>query len=266
MIRLIALDLDGTLLGPDFRVADEDSAAVAAAIERGVHVVIVTSRWYGLAQRTARRLSLTAPIVAYNGAHVREPDDGEELFHVTVPVEPAREIAAFCDEGGWETYVTVDGVTYMRSRWDDSIDPARLPKDMRPTKKHAEFVTGPATGIMVFSEEGVRAVLDNFADRYDGALVFPEGRSESLSPYITITASGVDKASGLRLVCERLNVPLEEVMAVGDTAQDLPMLEAAGLGVAMGNAPDDVKSRVDAVTSSNTEGGVGKAIWKHVLS
>jgi hydroxymethylpyrimidine pyrophosphatase-like HAD family hydrolase len=119
---------------------------------------------------------------------------------------------------------------------------------------------------MVFSEEGVRAVLDNFADRYDGALVFPEGRSESLSPYITITASGVDKASGLRLVCERLNVPLEEVMAVGDTAQDLPMLEAAGLGVAMGNAPDDVKSRVDAVTSSNTEGGVGKAIWKHVLS
>ncbi len=265
MIRLIALDLDGTLLGPDFRVSEADSAAVAAARDRGVYVVIDTSRWFGLAQRTARRLGLHAPIIAHCGAHIRLPDEGEELYHVKIPEEAAREIAAFCDEGGWETYVTVDGITYMRSRWDAGIDPQRLPKDMRLAKTHAEHVTAPATGIMVFSEEGVRAVTTEFERRYAGTLVFPEGRSESLQPYITITAGGVDKGKALHFVCEHLGVPKDETMAVGDTAQDLPMFEAAAVSVAMGNSPDDVKARAAAVAPSNTEGGVAWAIRRFVL-
>ncbi len=264
MIRLVALDLDGTLLGPDWRVADADKEAIAAARARGVHIVIDTTRWYEVALRTARRLELTAPMVCHNGAHIKSPS-GEEFLHLPIATEIAREIASFCDERGWETYTTVNGITYMRSRWEAQIDPARLPKDMRIAKTHAEHVAAPATGILVFGDDAVQDVPAAFAQRYDGALAFPVGWSESQQPYVTVTAAGVDKGTGLRFVCERLGVPLEESMAVGDAQPDVAMLDTAGLGVAMGNAIDEVKAQADAVAPSNIEGGVAWAIRRYVL-
>jgi Cof subfamily protein (haloacid dehalogenase superfamily) len=264
VIRLVALDLDGTLLDARFHVADVDKEAIAAARARGVHVVIDTTRWYEVSLRTAKRLDLTSPMVCHNGAHIKSPT-GEELFHLPIATEIAREIAAYCDERGWETYTTVEGVTFMRSRWDAQIDPARLPSDMRVARTHAGHVTAPATGILVFGEDGVREVPAVFAQRYDSRLAFPIGWSEAQTPYVTITAAGVDKGTGLRLVCERLGVPLEEAMAVGDAQPDVVMFEIAGLGVAMGNAIDDVKAQADAVAPSNTEGGVAWAIRRYVL-
>ena len=264
MIRLVALDLDGTLLGPNWRVSDADQEAIAAARARGVHVVIDTTRWYEVTLRTARRLELTDPLICHNGAHIREPD-GADLLHLRIPTEVARAIAAFCDEHGWETYTSVNGTTYMRSRWEAAIDPARLPKDMRVAKTHAEFVTEPATGILVFGEEAVKAVPDAFSQRFDGQLAFPVGWSESQQPYVTVTVAGVDKGTGLRLVCEHLGVPLEETMAMGDAQPDVDMFDVAGLGVAMGNALEDVKAQANAVAPSNAEGGVAWAIRRFVL-
>ena len=265
MIRLVALDLDGTLLGSDWRIGEADSAAVTAARERGVRVVINTARWYGLAQRTARHLGLRAPLICHSGAHIKEPDDGPELLHLTIAPEPAREVAAFCDERGFETYTTVAGVTYIRTSREAGIDPQRLPEGMRVAKTHAEHVTGPVTGFVIIGEEPTRAVVEALAERYAGVLSFSAGWSEAFPPSVTVTVAGADKGRGLRLVCEHLGVPLEEAMAVGDTAQDIPMLEAAGLGVAMGNAPEDVKAKADAVAPSNAEGGVGWAIRRFVL-
>ena len=265
MIRLIALDLDGTLLGPDRQVTAADGEAVAAARERGVHIVLATSRWYGIAQRTARRLELPAPLICHNGAHIREPHDGPELLHLRIAPEVAREIAAFCDERGFETMTTVDGITYLRVPWEAQIDPERLPKDMRVARTHAEFVTGPVTGIHVFNDDAVQAVIDSFAEQYDGVLSFPVGLSETFQPYLTITAAGADKGRALRLVCQHLGVPLQEAMAVGDAAPDVPMFAVAGLGVAMGNAPPEVQAEAGAVAPSNAEGGVAWAIQRFVL-
>jgi len=265
MIRLVALDLDGTLLGPDWRVADADKEAIAAAQARGVHIVIDTTRWYAIALRTARKLGLTAPMICHNGAHIKSPESSEDLLHLPIATEIAREIASFCDERGWETYTTVNGITYMRSRWETQIDPARLPQDMCVARTHAEHVTAPATGILVFGEDAVQEVPAAFAQRYEDALAFPVGWSEAQTPYVTITVAGVDKATGLRFVCEQLDVPLEEAMAVGDAQPDVAMFEVAGLGVAMGNAIDEVKAQADAVAPSNTEGGVAWAIRRYAL-
>ena len=265
MIKLIALDLDGTLLGPDRQVGEADSEAVAQARERGVHIVLNTARWYSLAQRTAQRLELRAPLICHNGAHIKEPADGRELLHKQIPQEVAYEVAAFCDEGGFETYTTIDGITYMRTPPKYQIDPQRLPNDMRLADRHAEFVTGPTTGILVFDEHAIEQVLDKFGERYQATLAFATAWSESLPSYVTITVTGTDKGAALQCVCEHLGVAPEDAMAVGDTAQDVPMFEAAGIGVAMGNAPDDVKQKADAVAPSNSEGGVAWAIRRFVL-
>ncbi len=145
VIRLIALDLDGTLFGPDWRVGEADEAALIAARDRGVQISLATSRWYGSAHGTAERFELRAPLICQNGAHVKEPNDGAELLHLRIPTEVAREIAAFCDEGGFETYTTVDGVTYLRTPRAEQMEARQLPAGMRLAQTHAEFVTGPAS-------------------------------------------------------------------------------------------------------------------------
>lgn len=264
MIRLVALDLDGTLLDRNFQMSDADQEACRRAIERGVAIVLNTSRWYKLAERTARRLELHTPLVCHNGAHIQEPNDGEELLHKYIPIEAAREIAAYCDEAGIETYTSVNGLTYMRPREEFNIDPARLPKDMRLARTHAEHVTSPATGIITFGAEGVRSVVNTFAARHP-ELLFSEAWSATSTPYVTITAGGVDKGLALRLVCERLGVLPEESMAVGDATPDVAMFEVAKVGVAMGNAPSDVQTQADEVAPSNEESGVSWAIRRLVF-
>lgn len=266
MIRLLALDLDGTLLDPNSRVSEADAEPLRAARDRGVHVVLSTARWYGVAQRTARKLELSTPIICLNGAHVREPEGGVELLHETIPQEAAREIVAFCDEGGFETYTTVDGTTYMRTPMEAQIDPARLPKGMLLARKHLEHVTAPATGIVVFGDEPVQSLIDRFGARYAGVLSFPVGSGGQTQTYVTITADGCDKGRALRLVCEHLGVPLEDVLAMGDAQPDVDMFDIVGMGIAMGNAPDEVKEKADAVAPSNAEGGVGWAVRRYVLA
>ena len=263
MIRLIALDLDGTLLGPDMRISAEDTEAVVAARDQGIHIVLNTSRWYGLAQRTARKLEIKAPMICMSGAHVQEPDNGAELLHLKIPTEIAQEIATLCDENRYETYTTVHGVTYMRTPMAAQIDPARLPNDMKLAETHIEHITSPTTGFVVFGEEAVNALLGKIEEKYADLLAFPVGTGEQV--YVTITGGPADKGTALRLVCEYLEVPPEDAMAVGDAEPDLDMFAVAATGVAMGNAVESVKEQADAVAPSNTEAGVAWAIRKFAL-
>jgi Cof subfamily protein (haloacid dehalogenase superfamily) len=266
MIRMVALDLDGTLLDPNNKVTEETAAAIHEASAQGVQIVLCTARWFGVALRTARRLEVTAPLICHSGAHIRAPEGDLELLHLRVPEEAARQIAAFCDDLGAETYTTIDGVTYMRTRWEAQIDPARLPQDMRLAKTHAEYVTGPVTGFVVFGDEAVQGLIETCGERYAEELVFPIGSGSSMQTYVTITGAGSDKGRALRLVAKHLNVPGEEILAMGDAQPDVDMFRVAGTGVAMGNAPDDVKEQADAVAPSNAEDGVAWAIRKFVLN
>jgi len=266
MIRLIALDLDGTLLDPAFKVSAANAEAVRRAREQGVEVVLSTARWYGIAQRTASRLQLRTPLICHNGAHIKEPDDGAEWLHLRIEPEAAREIVAFCDEGTFETMTTINGLTYMRTPMEAAIDRERLPKDMRIEHQQAQHVTEPATGILVFGEDFCAQVTARFQEKYAGRLTFPLGSSDGQQPYITITHADADKGRALRLVCERLGIPPDQVLAVGDAYPDVPMFELAGTGVAMGNAMEEVKARAVAVAPSNAEDGVAWAIERFVLS
>ncbi len=93
-IKLIALDLDGTLLNSSLNVSDRNGEAVRRAREAGVKVVLATSRWYLLARRTADRLGIDTPLICNNGAIVKRPADGAELLHLRLDQEPAQEVTA----------------------------------------------------------------------------------------------------------------------------------------------------------------------------
>lgn len=263
-VRLIALDLDGTLLTRGNSVSDGNAAAVREAVAAGVHIVFATSRWYMLAKRTADALGVTSPIICHNGAMIRSPIDDARLLELAIPAGAARDIAAICDERRYESMVTVDDVTYMISKRPD-IDPKRLPPSMVLTERLHDHVVDGAEGFLAFGQDAVDGLRGALGNRYDGVLNIAWGYSETFPPYVNIVHAAADKGRALRIVCDHVGVALAEAMAIGDAAPDLEMMRVAGVSMAMGNAPDDVKAQVDVVGPSNLDDGVAWAIREFAL-
>lgn len=263
-VRLIALDLDGTLLSRASTVSDGNAAAVREAVAAGVHIVLATSRWFTLAKRTADALGIVSPIICHNGAVVRSPVDDARLLELKIPFEAAREIAELADAERYEGMVTAGDTTYLISKIPN-IDPARLPSGMVQTARLLDHVTGDVEGFLFFGEDAVQGVRGRLAEKYEGALNFAWGYSATFPMYLNIVHGGADKGKALALVCEHVGVALEDAMAIGDAAPDLEMMRVAGLSMAMGNAPDDVKAQVDVVGPGNVDDGVAWAIREFAL-
>lgn len=262
--RLVALDLDGTLLSSMNAVSDANAEAVRAASDAGVAVVFATSRWYALAKHTAELLGVTAPLICHNGALIRGARDDEPLLDLLIPEEPARTIAQLADDGGYEGMVTVNNVTHIVSK-RAAADPARLPAGMVPTQALLRHVTGGAQAFLFFGQSAVDGMLAGLDGRYAGVINCATGYSETFPPYMNIVHANADKGRALTMVCERLAIAPEDAIAIGDAAPDLDMMRIAGLSIAMGNAPDEVKAQVDVVGPSNREDGVAWAIHRFAL-
>jgi len=264
MIRLIALDLDGTLLNSALKVSERNGEAVRRALDSGVKVVLATSRWYLLAKRTADRLGIDTPLVANNGAIVKRPDDGSELLHLRVDQELAGEVTTLADERRWETFTTIEEATFMRPR--PGIIAERLPAGLRLAERHSDEVRrGEPTSVLVFGEEAVNEIETRFLPASQGRANFSLNRPHRFPHYVVLTHPRADKGEALEMVCRELDVPLAEVMAMGDSESDLSMLRMSGLGIAMDNAPDEVKRAALHIAPANDADGVAWAIEKFAL-
>ena len=264
MIRLIALDLDGTLLNSALRLSERNAEAVRRALDNGVNVVLATSRWYGLAKRTAGRLGIDTPLVCSNGAVIRRPQDGSELLHLRLDQEVAHDVAALGDERGWEMFTTIEDATFMRAR--PGAMPEHLPDGLRICDRQAEEVSrGQPTAMLIFGQEAVEEISQRLLPAYDGRAKFSLNRPVNLPQYVVLTHRDADKASALEMVCREVDVPLSDVMAMGDSESDLSMLHLAPLGIAMDNSPDGVKRAALHIAPSNDEDGVAWAIERFAL-
>ena len=263
-VRLIALDLDGTLMNQGNRISDANTAAVRDAVAAGVHIVIATSRWYSLAKRTADLLGITSPVICHNGAMIRSPIDDARLLQLDVPATAAVEIAAIADEGQYESMATVADVTHLLTR-RPNIDPARLPQGMVQTRRLSDHVADGVEAFLFFGQDACDGFRERVGDRYAGVLNLAYGYSATFPHYLNITHADADKGRALALVCAHVGVPLAQAMAIGDAAPDLEMMRTAGVGMAMGNAPDEVKSQADVVGPSNIDDGVAWAIREYAL-
>jgi len=263
-IKLIALDLDGTLLNSSLRLSERNGEAVRRALDRGVKIVLATSRWFGLARRTADHLGIDTPLVCSNGALVRRPSDGREILHLRLDQEVAREVTTLGDERGWEMFTTIEDATFMRMR--PGVIPERLPGGLRISERQAEEVArGQPTAVLVFGQEAVDEISQRLLPAYDGRAKFSLNRPLNLPHYVVLTHPDADKGSALETVCRELDVPLSDVMAMGDSESDLAMLRLAGLGIAMDNSPDEVKRAALHIAPSNDADGVAWAIERFAL-
>lgn len=263
-IRLIALDLDGTLMTKGSVISDRNAAAIGDAVAAGVHVVIATSRWYRLARQTATKLGITSPIICHNGAMIRTPSADAPLLELTLTPEAAVAIATLADAARYESMVTVDDITYLMTKRAD-VDARRLPDGMVIAPELTSHVRDGAAGFLFFGQDAVDGIPAALDPRHAAQLNLAAGVSETFPPYLNIVHAAADKGRALEIVCNHVGVPLGETMAIGDAAPDLQMMRRAGLSVAMGNAPPDVKAQADVVGPGNLDDGVAWAIREYVL-
>ncbi len=263
-IRLIAIDLDGTLLRSDKVLSPANASAIAEATNLGVHVVLASARPPRSVREVYHRLALDTLQVNYNGALIHDVPRGRHVFHQPLPIDLARRIV----EAARQLDPSV-GVSFeVLDKWyTDHVD------DTLPTETSKRFdpdligpldalLTDPVTKLMLLAPpeklKPIHAMVrETFGDEI--AILISDDY------LIQLVHRQVDKASALKIVAERYNVPAHQVMAIGDADNDLGMIRWAGLGVAMGNAWERLKQSADLIAPANDDDGVAHVIQRYVL-
>ncbi|WP_278497996.1 sugar-phosphatase [Pantoea vagans] len=267
-IKLIAIDMDGTLLNPQHEITPGVKSALDRARKQGVSIVLTTGRPFVGIQRYLMELDMQAPdqyAISNNGALVHQAADGECVAEVTLT---------------FDDYLYIENLARELGVHFQAFDKSHL---YTPNKDISEYTIHEAslTGIPVryrAVEEMDRAMrfpklmmIDRPA-LLDAAIArLPEHAQQtytilkSAPYYLEILDRRVNKGQGVRMLAEKLGLKQEEVMAIGDQENDLAMIEYAGTGVAMGNAIDSVKKIAQFITKTNMEDGVAHAIEELVL-
>jgi Cof subfamily protein (haloacid dehalogenase superfamily) len=263
-IRLVAVDIDDTLITDELFIPEMVKEAIAAARSRGVKVVLATGRMLSSTIPVAQELGLTEPLICYNGALIQGAHDEQPLVHHPIPLDLAREIVALGQEEGLHVNVYLDGEMYVKELNKYSEFYAYFTKVLgHPVGDLLAFMDRPPTKLLYVCEpETAERWRLHLKELYRGRLEVFRSKAE----YVEFTALGVSKGAALRELAELYGLVPAEVMAIGDSFNDIPMLEYAGIAVAVANAPEIVRSKADYVTLSNEEGGVAEAINRFVLS
>ncbi|MDX1962746.1 MAG: Cof-type HAD-IIB family hydrolase [Pirellulales bacterium] len=265
--RLLALDIDGTLVDLGDKIGERTLAALAKAQARGVEIMLCTGRRYSRALPIARRLNLHLPLVTASGALIKSPATHETLFQAQIRPAVLLPLLAYVHDRGFQPILYTDsfGLGYdfhlaeARAKSPElaeflslNADSIRLSPDLMtspPADVFAGFVMGTA--------DEMRDLAANLERLWPGELYVHVIRSPRYFGYMCeIAPAGVSKWSGVQYVARQLQLSPAQICAVGDDVNDLPMLTQAGLGVAMGNAPPDVRAQASRVTGKNTDEGL----------
>lgn len=265
-IRLIAIDLDGTLLNSEKKISPYNLEVLRRAAAEGIHVTISSGRRYADAMEFSEAIAPGQPIICSNGSMACTHDPFDVVYCECLSKAKLRAAVEVLEKEKCYYHVYCDDGSVMESR---TANPGKKRKlncydyvgDILSGDEMPKYVGDGALKIVCFTPDTekltrIRAGMEKIGDLE---------LNSSWWDNLEILAHGVHKGAALAALAEKLNVPIEETMAIGDNENDLSMFSAAGIAVAMGNATDFVKERADYVTGTNDEDGVGRAIAKLVF-
>lgn len=258
--KLIAIDLDGTLLGSQTHaVSPFNAAQVRRVAALGHCVVLASGRAYHTIAAFARHLDLSpaTPLIAYNGALIRTLA-GETLFHEPLPAGASQRIVEFCAAHGCHLNLYLDDELYVReeTHW------SRLYRQRTGSVPHVthdlERFDGkrPTKLLLIDTPDVTDRLCADFQREFGDSLYITKTDDE----YLEFMQAGVSKGRALAHVAERLSIARADCIAFGDSFNDIPMLEWAGLGIAVGNARPPVQAAADRAAPPADEDGVGRAL------
>lgn len=269
-IQLLVLDIDGTIAGIDNTIRAPVKQAVHAAQAQGVHVAIATGRMYRSALRFHQDIGSTLPLMAYQGALVKDPHTQTIHRHWTVSKSLAVQLLDYFEQPEWRSLLSVhfyiDDQLYVRSLTPETVAYAersniepiavgdlRTVLDQEPTK-----VLALSDDITVIEQ-----MLGSLRRRYTPAELY---LTTSVATFFEATNPLVNKGTAVRYLAEDcLGLRPEQVMTIGDNFNDVEMIEYAGIGVAMGDAPEPVKAVANWVAPSVEMDGAAAAIEEFLL-
>lgn len=276
-IKLVALDLDGTLFNNSSRISAGNLAAIKEACSQGVYVVLSTGRPYQGLPFDQIKGSGIAYAITTNGSAVYEIEGKNCIFEDSMPPSLTLPIIRHLLTLDIHMDAFVHGIAYTPEKCvaaGNKIDaPEVLKKYILETRTRVEDIID----FVESNQHNIQKMTLNFYPDANGVLVDRAAAHEFLlsRPEIEcvsggynnleFTKRGVDKGVGLHALADYLGIPMSQTMAIGDTGNDVKIIQAAGFGVAMGNATEDVLAVADAVTLTNVEDGVAAALRKYVL-
>jgi len=264
-IHLVAIDVDGTLLNSSNEVSNATAAVLRQARkEDGVHIVLATARPPRSVMPFYRLLDLDSPMINYNGALVYDPPSNRVLLHVPVGPKLARQVV----RAARAAFPGVSVSAEIIDRWyTDRVDNTYITQTGRVFRPDLvgpidDWLTQPVTKLLLLGPPeqmaGIGAML---AKTFKHQVIIMQTEGELLQ----IMHPTVSKAQALKTVAGELGVTRQQVMAIGDNANDVEMLRWAGLGVAMANAAPAAIAAADAITDHQDRDGVAKAIHTMIM-
>ncbi len=258
--KLVAVDLDGTLLDEEHRIGKDALDAIGRAADAGVAFTIATGRMHDSAAKFAEVLGLELPIISYNGSVIRSAGESEEYRHLKVPKESAAEALSLVGKDKALRYAFMNDrvITDTPHEWTDNYAKV-LGVDMECVEDLIARLDDDPTMLVFMCDESDTPVTTEFlAGRLDSSV-----RLTNSNPwFVDVLNRDASKASALKFLADELGIPMEETIAIGDSWNDLEMLQVAGLGVAVANAAEELKSRADYVTRGARGRGVVEVLEK----
>ena len=264
--RMLFMDLDGTLLDDRSQITPGNRAALDAALERGHGVIITTGRPLKSAMDQARKLRLDKAgcyLIAYNGAMIYDWEKQEQLFARTLDIPTVLEIFDFVNPQGFHLQTYDTWQVLVEPKGDDAIVRGycdRILMDFRVIGDvHTDLREEPVKVLVIELErlDAIRQLQKDIEARFAGRV----DTFFSNPTYLEVVPAGMNKGEAVKMLCRLLNVPIENAVAVGDAANDLSMIIAAGTGVAMANGTDEVKAVANYITTcDNNHDGIAEVV------
>ena len=269
---MVALDLDGTTLGNDWKISERNREAFRQAAAQGVHIVVSTGRAYTSLPEDVTSIPEIQYAITSNGAHINEIRTGRTVYDSYLSPKAVAEISRLYHELDTQIEVFIGGQAYMDMSYYRYIRESGL------SYRNVEYVlwsrkpVDDVDAMMLANADRIENV--NFCFKSVDDLEAARSVIEAI-PESTITSSfpnnlevggpGTSKKAALMVLTEMLGVDRSELMCCGDAPNDIEMIEYAGIGVAVGNAWGGTKEHADYITGANYEDGVAQAIEKFVL-
>ena len=269
-IKVLILDIDGTIAGKSNNVRPKVKEAIAKIQAKGIKVGLATGRMYCSALKFNEQIGADLPIIAYNGAWMQNPVNGEMLLHQPVKQDIALELLNYFREQKKDTDLEVH-LYFEDQLYVEEFTPRteyyveRSGIDVNIVDDFTLLLNNNTTKILALSDypQFIGELLGELKQRYNENDLY---LTQSSPIYLEATNAGVNKGETVKYLIEKiLGLSPENVMTMGDNFNDYAMLEYAGFSVAMGCAPDPVKKIADAVTDTVEEDGVATAIDRFLL-
>lgn len=250
-IKLVALDLDGTLLDSRLDVSQRTVKTIIDLINRGVYVALVSGRPYRAVSLVREKFRVDMPVIAYNGGKVIM-EGGNVIFCRKIPINEALKIIRYGEERNLYVKVYIDDVLYIKEPDERSLAFSKSRNiNYKAVGKLSDNIKEDVNMIVAYYKEQINGIIDEKL-KYAEAAITTSGASS-----IDVIPKGISKGKGLKMLTEYLNIKRENILAIGNSLNDIEMLKYAGIGIAMKNSDISLLRSWDKISAySNDEEGV----------